>query len=357
VLEAEDGVAALELLKGLDFTVDIVICDWEDPRVDGPRLAAEVNRLASARVDFIAHGDFDSTRRQQALARGASDAIGRPLRPELLLQKLVGLEKKRAGSKPASSMSQTGRFRLMQAEAPAEKPAPLSAHLWEALRRNCRHIETRPGTQVPVMPSGSKLWWVERGSVAVKEVRDDGIEFSHRAGAEEFVGEFAFGGGAYRSIEAVAESDCWLACQDADAVRRIIAGNAVLYYYFRNLSQIRARLYSRTGSPVEKGLSGNLESLKILDLLQVLNGARRTGILRLDDRDRTIFLQFAGGRIVHAETTGEIGEPVVYKAMAWTRGTFEFYVGPELPGATSVKSEMTKLLMRGAARLAGGDAR
>ncbi|MBI2923483.1 MAG: DUF4388 domain-containing protein [Planctomycetes bacterium] len=355
VLESEDGVAALELLKSLDFSVDTVICDWEDPRVDGPTLAAEVRRLAGASVDFIAAGEFDAARRAGALARGAADAINRPIRPELLLQKLVALEKKRQQGRKVDP-SQTSRFRLMQADAPVQKPAPLAPHLWEVLRRTCRHLEVGPGLRVPCEPANPRLWWIERGSVFVRETRDDGIEVGHRAGPEDFFGELAFGGGAYRNFEAATEEPTWLAWQDAETVRRITGEHSILFYYLRNLANTRARLYSRSGLPVEKGLSGTLESLKILDLLQMLHAAKRTGILRLDGPGRTAFLQFAGGQIIHAESHGEIGEKMVYLAMSWTRGQFEFYVGPETPGLRSVSTDMMKLLMEGAALQSGAPA-
>src|SRR6185436_11259775 len=109
-----------------------------------------------------------------------------------------------------------------------------------------------------------------------------------------------FGGASCKSFSAVAEADSWLCSHDADGVRRIITQNPFLFYYLRNLSNTRLRLYSRTGHSAEKGLSGTVESLPVLDLLQVLNGAKRTGVLRLDDRDGTIFIQFVDGRIVHA---------------------------------------------------------
>lgn len=353
VLEAEDGVSARELLRQLDFTVDVVLCDWLDPRVDGPNLSREVKRLAGAAVDFIAHGEFDSRGREAALNSGASDAIGVPIRPELLLQKLVAIEKKRASRSPAAGgPSNTARFRQLVVDAPSDKLAPLSAPIWEALRRNARHAEIHAGTKVPVAPLGSRLWWVERGMLSVKEAREDGAEATYRVGPEEFFAEALFGGASCKSFDAVAEADSWLCWHDADGVRRIIAQNPFLFYYLRNLSSTRLRLYSRTGQSAEKGLSGTVESLPVLDLLQVLNGAKRTGVLRLDDRDGTIFVQFVEGRIVHAEGHAETGDKVVDRAMSRTTGTFEFYVGPEMPGARSVTTDTAGLIMRGATRAA-----
>ncbi len=352
ILESEDGVSALELLRQLDFSVDAIVCDWLDPRVDGASLVREVRRLAGASVDFIATGNFDSRGREAAMAQGAADTIGLPIRPELLMQKLVALEKRRTQSLAAAGPSNTARFRMMAVDAPSEKPAPLSPQLWETLRQNARHAEIHAGTHVPVSPPGSRLWWVERGVVAVKETRDDGAVSSYRAGPEEFFAEAPFGGAAVRSLDAVAESDSWLASQDADTVRRAITASPFLFYYLRNLSTTRLRSYSRTAQTAEKGLSGTFESLPVLDLLQVLHGARRTGVLRLDGREGTQFIQFVEGRIVHAEGLGQIGEAVVDRAMARTAGSFEFYVGPEIPGVRSVSVDTAGLIMRGAQRAA-----
>jgi CheY-like chemotaxis protein len=350
ILEAEDGVAAMDLLKSLDFAVETVICDWDDPRVDGAALVRETRRLAGAPLDFVAVGDFDGARRAKVVASGAADVITRPIRPELLLQKLVALEKHRAATK-RSSPSNTSRFRLLQADSPATAAAPLSAELWEGLRRNARHLEVAAGQPLPVAPAGSRLFWVERGSVYVRESRPGGISAAYRVGAEEFLAEFPFGGGSYASFEAVAESECWVASQDADTVRRLVASTAMLFYYLRNISNNRARLYSRSGLAVEKGLSGTLASLKLLDLFQVLSGARRTGVLRIDGPSRTAFLQFVSGQIVHAECRGQIGEAAVRETMRWTEGQFEFYVGPEIPGVRSVTTDMMTFLMEGAASM------
>jgi CheY-like chemotaxis protein len=357
VLECEDGVAALELLRQLDFSIDVVLCDWQDPRVDGAALARETRRLAGAAVDFIAHGNFDSKARERALSDGAADAIGLPIRPELLMQKLVALEKRRAQAKPASGPSNTARFRMLAIDAPSEKPAPLSADIWEALRRNARHAEIHAGTHVPVAPPGARLWWVERGTIGIRETRDGGAEATYRAGPEEFFAEAPFGGAAYRTFDAVAEVDSWLCSQDADTVRRVIAASPFLFYYLRNLSTLRLSLYSRTGHSAEKGLSGTVESLPVLDLFQVLHGARRTGVLRLDGREGMLFVQFVEGRIVHAEGLGLVGETIVDRAMSRDAGSFEFYVGPEIPGVRSVTVDTAGLIMRGAQRLARKAAR
>lgn len=352
VIEAEDGVAAVELLRQMNFAVDAVLCDWLDPRVDGAAIAREVRRLAGAPVDFIAHGTFDSRAREAALANGAADVIGLPIRPELLMQKLVGLEKRRREANPAARPSNTAVFRALAVDAPSEKPAPLSSPLWEALRRNARHAEIHAGTHVPVGPPSARLWWVERGTVAVKETRDDGTEMAYRAGPEEFFGEAPFGGMGVQALDAVAETDSWLASQDAETVRRTAAAAPFLFYWLRNLSTTRLRAYSRTGQSAERGLSGTVESLPILDLLQVLHGARRTGVLRVDGREGAQFIQFVDGRIVHAEGLGFTGETVVDRAMARTTGTFEFYVGPEVPGVRSVSVDTAGLIMRGAQRAA-----
>lgn len=347
LLEAADGESALELLRSLDFSVDVILCDWLNPRVDGPSLFAQIRRLAAAPVDFIAMGEFDGPARTRALAAGAAEVIVQPIRPEMLLQKLLGIEKRRAGASPRAS-SQTSRFRLLAAEAAPGRPAPLSPRLWEALRTNCRHTELAAGERLPATLPPTRLWWVERGSLAIRETREGGATLAYRVGPEEFAGEFAFGGGVTTAFEAVAETDSWIAGQDADAVRRIVADQPVLFYYLRNISATRDRLYSRTGLPVEKGLSGTLESLPVMELLQMLHGARRTGVLRFDEPSGSIFLQFAGGQIVHAEGLGDVGESVVLQSMKLARGSFEFYVGPEIAGVRSVTTDMMKLLMTGA---------
>ncbi len=86
---AIDGVEALEMLD--TFQADVVISDWEMPRMDGPELCRRVREQASeAYPYFIFLTSLDQRKHiQAAMAAGADDYLEKPLDPHALDAALV----------------------------------------------------------------------------------------------------------------------------------------------------------------------------------------------------------------------------------------------------------------------------
>lgn len=84
VLEAEDGVAALELLRSQP--IDVVLTDIHMPRMDGMELVRQMRsdgRLANTAV-IVVSSDRNDVRQQELRALGACAYVVKPLRPESL---------------------------------------------------------------------------------------------------------------------------------------------------------------------------------------------------------------------------------------------------------------------------------
>lgn len=82
VQEAEDGVAALELLRAKP--VDVVVTDIHMPRMDGIELVRQMRadgRLAKTAV-IVVSSDRNDGRQQELRALGACAYVVKPLRPE-----------------------------------------------------------------------------------------------------------------------------------------------------------------------------------------------------------------------------------------------------------------------------------
>ena len=71
-------------------------------------------------------------------------------------------------------------------------------------------------------------------------------------------------------------------------------------------------------------LSGDLTSLRLIDILRVLNQNSKTGRLHLTNRANVGEIYFQDGEIAHATYRGRVGEDAVYALMAWSKGNFIF---------------------------------
>ncbi|HMW00095.1 MAG TPA: DUF4388 domain-containing protein [Acidobacteriota bacterium] len=86
---------------------------------------------------------------------------------------------------------------------------------------------------------------------------------------------------------------------------------------------IRVRkILQRTRRPAD--MSGQLAQIALPELLQMLEGGRKTGILTVQSAGREAHLYFDQGFIVDAEMKDFRGEVVIYKLVYWMRGEFAF---------------------------------
>ncbi len=91
-------------------------------------------------------------------------------------------------------------------------------------------------------------------------------------------------------------------------------------------------------------LKGNLESISLIDVSQLLNVNRKTGMLKIISGKLTGVLHFQNGEVIHAETASDKGEMAAYQILEWTSGSFDF-----LPAAaaapTTIRRSVQDLVM------------
>jgi len=94
-------------------------------------------------------------------------------------------------------------------------------------------------------------------------------------------------------------------------------------------------------------LRGNLQSISLTDVVQLLHVNRRSGELRVSNgRDKGI-LFIAEGEVVHAELGRIVGEGAAYETLEWERGEFEFVAARPRTGG-SIRRVVPDLLMQAA---------
>lgn len=91
-------------------------------------------------------------------------------------------------------------------------------------------------------------------------------------------------------------------------------------------------------------LKGNLESISLIDVSQLLNVNRKTGMLKISSGKLQGILHFVNGEVIHAETNSEKGEMAAYEILEWTSGNFDF-VATSVNTPTTIRRSVQDLVM------------
>jgi CheY-like chemotaxis protein len=97
-------------------------------------------------------------------------------------------------------------------------------------------------------------------------------------------------------------------------------------------------------------LSGSLEDMGVVDLLQTFEVSRKSGIARIGDRRREVRVYFRDGKVVDAELGHLRGEEAVYRALIWNSGHFEVEFCP-VNNEDIIPTSTQGLLMEGMRRV------
>ncbi len=115
------------------------------------------------------------------------------------------------------------------------------------------------------------------------------------------------------------------------------------------------RTQERMATTVNSGprtrLSGSLEDMGLVDLLQTFEVSRKSGIARVrEPRGIEIVIYFRDGKVVDAELGRLRGEEAVYRALIWSVGTFEVQFKP-VTNEDIIPTSTQGLLMEGMRRV------
>jgi len=94
-------------------------------------------------------------------------------------------------------------------------------------------------------------------------------------------------------------------------------------------------------------LRGNLESISLMDVVQLLNVNRKTGKLLVNQGKMSGVLFVLNGDVVHGETPHVLGESAAFEILEWDKGEFEF-ITTKFKAPTTIKRSVPDLLMEAA---------
>ncbi len=94
-------------------------------------------------------------------------------------------------------------------------------------------------------------------------------------------------------------------------------------------------------------LRGNLQSISLTDVVQLLHVNRKTGKLYVNEGKHSGILFIMNGEVIHAETPQLAGESAAFDILEWDKGEFEF-VASAIKVPTSIRRSVNDLLMESA---------
>jgi CheY-like chemotaxis protein len=97
-------------------------------------------------------------------------------------------------------------------------------------------------------------------------------------------------------------------------------------------------------------LSGDLEDMGVVDLIQTFEVGRKSGVARIESGERVAVIYFRDGKVIDAELGRLCGEEAVYRSLIWSGGTFEVEFCP-LDRQETILTSTQGLLMEGMRRL------
>jgi DNA-binding response OmpR family regulator len=97
-------------------------------------------------------------------------------------------------------------------------------------------------------------------------------------------------------------------------------------------------------------LSGSLEDMGVVDLLQTFEVSRKSGVARISDGRREARIYFRDGKVVDAELARLRGEEAVYRTLIWNAGTFAVEFCP-VSNEDVIPTTTQGLLMEGMRRV------
>ncbi|RKZ01886.1 MAG: hypothetical protein DRQ10_01205 [Candidatus Hydrothermota bacterium] len=107
---------------------------------------------------------------------------------------------------------------------------------------------------------------------------------------------------------------------------------------------IRIQNILRRREAVRMTLSGSLREVPLIDILQLLETQRKTGVLRIDRRDKVAEIFLKNGRVVHVNAGDLIGKEALKAILRWDSGEFEFVPNVQ-PQNETMDENTTELIL------------
>lgn len=335
IYEAEDGLAALQRLREIDFEVDLILTDWTMPRMDGLELIRvlkghpELSKIPVLMVTSHA----EAHRMRQALRAGVDGYLLKPFTEAMFLRALCAL-------------SPSGEFSPIDTPQAGNELAPESLlDLLLAVSRG----DLFQRSDLLELPTGSTLleasrrvdhfYLVLEGEVG--RFTTDSSRSDETFGAGDCFGVTELMAREITANDFVAQSNVKVLRATASYFEELLHASPELCLRVTRLVAERARA-TELGAAEENVLAGSLDVLELADLIQALNLRQSSGRIELPDCEASITLRC--GEIHAVEFGAAKGEEAFRSLVENELTTFRFVPGA-CHGERNVLVPTTRLLL------------
>lgn len=90
IVEAEDGEHAIHQMKVHDFAIDLILCDWNMPKMNGIEFVRKIRSVENLqKIPIImVTTEAEQTKVVEALQSGAKGYVVKPFTPDILKDKI-----------------------------------------------------------------------------------------------------------------------------------------------------------------------------------------------------------------------------------------------------------------------------
>jgi two-component system chemotaxis response regulator CheY len=342
ILEASDGEEAIELLRNEKLEIDLVLADWNMPRMDGVAFLKQLRVVTPFRDIPVIMVTSQSSRERiaEALRLGAKDYLVKPFDSSLLLQKIKFVK----GQIDTKKLDETSLLlRDMVAASQAEKQQTFLKQLPEAITE----FLMRTGVRKTWAP-GKSIFTAGQHVEALHILLSGEIELAGLGKVREgdTLEARAFMSGEPAVSTSTARTAAEALVFDRLALSEVLRRHPRMGHYLRGLLSAPPPVAPGTSAPP---LAGTLTEFPIVDIIQVLSMTQKTGTLKLLKKGKEAGLAMEKGEVRHAWVEALEGEDAFYKLLNWDDATFSFESGRAAEKKTISTPTMT-LLVEGSRR-------
>jgi len=131
-----------------------------------------------------------------------------------------------------------------------------------------------------------------------------------------------------------------------DYIRKPFERKEFLFRVRSLLDKVSRVKKTTTHSEIKRVLSGDLAEMGLIDIIQVLDASRKSGILKVKSADKEGAICFTDGRMLDATVADLRGEEAVYSLLECEEGSFWFEPGDEQFNEV-IKESTMNILMEG----------
>jgi len=135
--------------------------------------------------------------------------------------------------------------------------------------------------------------------------------------------------------------------------RNILKSYQILQHFLLKMLVDRAQTIALRSGNITSGMAGKLADIRLVDLLQMINAARKTGAVHLSLKEGRAVIFFKEGEIVFARFLKHRQKEAVYAVLAEENGNFSYTRGiPKELAKSPPIGEFRGLMLEGLQRLA-----